>query len=270
MSTDGVNDRRQRSGCLMFFTEFRALLVKMLLLTKRRRAQTIAEIILAYLFLALLLAMRSLLDRTYQEPLQIPAFRPHDQMVSNGTRANMTYYYPRKRAIFFYLYSVLTRWWTASESMYDDHCDHCHEQLGSGCGWPSQQRCVRWMLRVWEIVFVFSERHSQFWHFVVAELDTGIAVCLRLFHQHRSVVQQPGDDARHRRVHASDARVSWRFLFLIVQHVWFAWRNGLRYYRAQQVKQSRSDILWKRAPEDFCQGMYGKRMRSIGIVFSFQ
>ena len=93
----------------MFFTEFRALLVKMLLLTKRRRAQTIAEIILAYLFLALLLAMRSLLDRTYQEPLQIPAFRPHDQMVSNGTRANMTYYYPGKRAIFFYLYSVLTR-----------------------------------------------------------------------------------------------------------------------------------------------------------------
>ena len=80
----------------MFLTEFKALLIKMLLLTKRRRAQTIAEIILAYVFLALLLAMRSLLDRTYQEPLQIPAFRPHDLMSAKSTRANMTYYYPRK------------------------------------------------------------------------------------------------------------------------------------------------------------------------------
>ena len=96
MGADGVSDRRQRGGCLMFLTEFKALLIKMLLLTKRRRAQTIAEIILAYVFLALLLAMRSLLDRTYHEPLRIPTFRPHDLMSAKSTRANMTYYYPRK------------------------------------------------------------------------------------------------------------------------------------------------------------------------------
>ena len=31
-------------------------------------------------------------------------------------------------------------------------------------------------------------------------------------------------------------------------------RNGLNYYRAQQVKLYDNDILWKRAPEDICQG----------------
>jgi hypothetical protein len=31
-------------------------------------------------------------------------------------------------------------------------------------------------------------------------------------------------------------------------------RNGLNYYRAQQVKLNDNDILWKRAPEDICQG----------------
>ena len=32
------------------------------------------------------------------------------------------------------------------------------------------------------------------------------------------------------------------------------YRNGLRYYRAQQVKINREDLLWKRSPEDYCQG----------------
>ena len=101
-------DRRQRGGCLTFLTEFKALLVKMLLLTKRKRSQTIAEIILAYVFVALLLGMRSVLERTYQKPLLMPPFRPHDRMTSNSTRANMTYYYPRKPA-FSYVYSVNRR-----------------------------------------------------------------------------------------------------------------------------------------------------------------
>jgi hypothetical protein len=33
------------------------------------------------------------------------------------------------------------------------------------------------------------------------------------------------------------------------------YRNGLNYYRAQQVKLQQSDILWKRSPEDYCQGI---------------
>ena len=32
-------------------------------------------------------------------------------------------------------------------------------------------------------------------------------------------------------------------------------RNGLNYYRAHRVKLFNSEIRWKRAPEDFCQGM---------------
>ena len=91
-------DTRRRGGCLIFLTEFKALLIKMLLLTKRKRTQTIVEILLAYLFVVLLLAMRSVLERTYQKPLLMPAFRPHDLMSSTSTKANMTYYYPGKSA----------------------------------------------------------------------------------------------------------------------------------------------------------------------------
>ncbi|UJR09005.1 hypothetical protein I4U23_013254 [Adineta vaga] len=88
------HDRPRRGGCMKFLGEYRALLVKMLLLTKRKRGQTIAEFILAYVFLGLLLGMRYLLDRSYNRPLQLPAFRPFDLMPTNNTQANMTYYYP--------------------------------------------------------------------------------------------------------------------------------------------------------------------------------
>ncbi len=36
--------------------------------------------------------------------------------------------------------------------------------------------------------------------------------------------------------------------------LFFLFRNGLNYYRAQQVKIATKDILWKRSPEDYCQG----------------
>jgi hypothetical protein len=89
----------QRSTSMKFVSEYGALLKKMFLLTKRKRGQTIIEFVLAYVFLALLLAMRSLLDLPYKAPLQLPPFHPHDTMLANSTKANMTYYYPSKYSI---------------------------------------------------------------------------------------------------------------------------------------------------------------------------
>ncbi|UJR17399.1 hypothetical protein I4U23_004294 [Adineta vaga] len=92
---DNLGDRKQRRNTFVkVFGEYKALLIKMLLLTKRKRGQTIAEILLAYLFLALLLSMRYLLSRSYKPPLQIPSFHPYEPMLLNSTRANMTYYFP--------------------------------------------------------------------------------------------------------------------------------------------------------------------------------
>jgi hypothetical protein len=31
-------------------------------------------------------------------------------------------------------------------------------------------------------------------------------------------------------------------------------RNGLSYYRAQQIKLKDTDVYWKRSPEDICHG----------------
>lgn len=86
----------RRGGGMKVFGEYGALLKKMFLLTKRKRSQTIAELLLAYVFLALLLGMRYLLDRPYKAPLQMPEFRPFEKMVLNSTRANTTYYYPSR------------------------------------------------------------------------------------------------------------------------------------------------------------------------------
>ena len=91
---ESQRDRPRRNGCLKFLGEYRALLVKMLILTKRKRGQTIAEFLLAYVFVGLLLGMRYLLDRSYYSPMQFPPFRPFDQMTLNSTLANTTYYYP--------------------------------------------------------------------------------------------------------------------------------------------------------------------------------
>lgn len=91
---DSKESPRKRGGCMKFLGEYWALIIKMLLLTKRNRGQTIAEIILAYVFLALLILMRFLLDRSHYATRLNEAFRPHDNMLSNSTTANITYYYP--------------------------------------------------------------------------------------------------------------------------------------------------------------------------------
>lgn len=97
---DSLESRRERGGCMKFLGEYWALFVKMLLLTKRKRTQTIVEILLAYVFLALFIGMRYLLDRNYLSPQQMPPFRPFDTMLSNSTQANKTYYYPGRLSLF--------------------------------------------------------------------------------------------------------------------------------------------------------------------------
>ena len=91
---DGEEPKQRRGALAMAWGEYWALLTKMFLLTKRKRGQTIVEFLLAYIFLALLLVMRYLLDRQYVEPMQLPAFHPQETMLLNSTTANMTYYYP--------------------------------------------------------------------------------------------------------------------------------------------------------------------------------
>ncbi len=91
---DPLEGRKRRGGCTKFFGEYWALFIKMLLLTKRKRTQTIVEFLLAYIFVGLLLGMRYLLDRNHDQPLLLPPFRPFDTMLINSTTANKTYYYP--------------------------------------------------------------------------------------------------------------------------------------------------------------------------------
>ena len=95
MNEDGeATPRRRQNGCGMFFGEYGALMKKMYLLTKRNVGQTVAEFVLAYVFFALLLIMRHLLDRVYKAPLQLPTFNPHQRLLINSTVANATYFYP--------------------------------------------------------------------------------------------------------------------------------------------------------------------------------
>jgi hypothetical protein len=95
---DREDAKQASSGLTRFWGEYRALLMKMFLLTKRKRGQTIVEFLLAYIFLALLLALRSLLNRQYVAPMQLDAFHPYEKMLLNSTTANMTYYYPGRGA----------------------------------------------------------------------------------------------------------------------------------------------------------------------------
>lgn len=91
-----LRSHKRRGGCMKFFAEYWALFIKMLLLTKRKRTQTIVECLLAYIFLALLLAMRYTIDRTFMPATQMEPFRPFDNMEPNNTQANKTYYYPSR------------------------------------------------------------------------------------------------------------------------------------------------------------------------------
>lgn len=93
---DLEENREQRSGCIKAYDQYRTLFIKMLLLTKRKRTQTIVECLLPYIFLGLLLGMRYLLNRNYYPTETIQPFRPFDKMLTNSTLANKTYYYPCK------------------------------------------------------------------------------------------------------------------------------------------------------------------------------
>lgn len=93
---DRKSDYRQRNSCLNFLADFRALFIKMFLLTRRSVGQTIAEFILSCIFLGLLLSLRYVFDRNYNSAYQISRFRPQDNMLVNGSTANITYYYPGK------------------------------------------------------------------------------------------------------------------------------------------------------------------------------
>ena len=86
-------NHRRRGGCIKFLNDFRALFIKTFLLAIRKPGQTIAEILLAYAFMAFLLAMRYILDRRYYAELVLPRFRPEDTLLTNGT-GNIIYYYP--------------------------------------------------------------------------------------------------------------------------------------------------------------------------------
>lgn len=80
---DSSGEQRKRNGFMNFLDEYWALLIKMLILTKRKPAQTIVEILLAYAFFALLLGMRSFLDRTHFPVEETPRFDP---LPPNSTR----------------------------------------------------------------------------------------------------------------------------------------------------------------------------------------
>ena len=85
-----------------FIGEYAALMKKMFIMTRRKRGQTIAEFLLAYLFLILLLAMRALLDIVHKPNLQLAPFFPYQRMNANRSQSNITFYYPSKFFFKFY------------------------------------------------------------------------------------------------------------------------------------------------------------------------
>ncbi|CAM4813346.1 unnamed protein product [Rotaria magnacalcarata] len=66
----------------------------MLFTTLRKRGQTIAEILIAYAFVGLLLGMRVILDRRYMVEYQMDLFSPQHAMILNNSMNNVVYYYP--------------------------------------------------------------------------------------------------------------------------------------------------------------------------------
>ncbi|CAF2071729.1 unnamed protein product [Rotaria magnacalcarata] len=91
---DQLDNKHQHSWRFEFINHYRALFLKMFLLTKRNLGQTIAEIFLACVFMGLLLGMRFVLDRDFNPAYQIPSFYPQDTMLFSVLDANITYYYP--------------------------------------------------------------------------------------------------------------------------------------------------------------------------------
>ncbi|CAF3392848.1 unnamed protein product [Rotaria sp. Silwood1] len=86
-------NRHRYGGFIKFLHDFQALFVKTFLLTIRKPGQTIAEILLAYIFMGFLLGMRYILDRRYYSSYQIPPFYPQDMLSITGI-GDIIYYYP--------------------------------------------------------------------------------------------------------------------------------------------------------------------------------
>lgn len=86
--------KRSRGGFIGCLCHFRALLFKMLFISIRKRTQTIAEILVAYIFIALLLGVRSILDRRKFNIYQMEPFNPQFTMVLNNSENRQTVYYP--------------------------------------------------------------------------------------------------------------------------------------------------------------------------------
>ncbi|CAF3946627.1 unnamed protein product, partial [Rotaria sordida] len=197
---DSLEGPKRHAGCMKFLGEYWALLIKMFLLTKRKRGQTIAEFLLAYVFLALLLGMRYLLDRNYYQARQITPFRPHDSMLSNSTTANVTYYYP---------YSLCT------DTIVRNAVDGLTQNVPG-----------------------FSSNVQAISDPTLSSLSNSTLETIFAY------------------IYFTNIDASCNNSALIPDQVQYTLRmqeNGLTYYRAQQVKLSESDYLWKRSPEDYCQ-----------------
>ena len=91
--------------------------------------------------------------------------------------------------------------------------------------------------------------------YVAIKRHTGDDLRLRLLHQHQCFLYRSIVDARSSAVHPAHARVGFQTRGRDREkHPILIDRNGLNYYRAQQVKLNNNDIFWKRAPEDYCEG----------------
>lgn len=97
---------RLHGSCMKFSIEFQALFIKTCLLVKRKRVQTIIEILLAYTFMGLLLGMRHILEREYNPAFKISRFRPQDFMIFSQSSANIIYYYPCELFIPFIILKI--------------------------------------------------------------------------------------------------------------------------------------------------------------------
>lgn len=91
-------DLRRHGTWIKFFNDFRAIFIKTFRLTRRKPAQTIVEILLAYAFIGFLLGMRYILDRRLISALQIPTGRPQDLFRFNSF-ASTVYYYPSEKQL---------------------------------------------------------------------------------------------------------------------------------------------------------------------------
>ena len=88
---------QSKNGAIInILLHFRALFIKMFLLSFRKRGQTIAEISIAYVFIGLFLGMRYILGRQDNPAYKIDEFIPQTVGSMNGSTANITYFYPGK------------------------------------------------------------------------------------------------------------------------------------------------------------------------------